>query len=81
MNGTTVLPYAIPNIVAVPAAEAKLAALFLNTKETRIIRLVLTKVGYPLPATRIHIENATAVGIVNSIIKRQQYHSIEMRYF
>ena len=37
--------------------------------------------GHPQPATPIHIDNTTAVGIVNSTIKRQRSRSMEMRHF
>ena len=37
--------------------------------------------GHPQPPTPIHIDNSTAVGIVNNTIKRQRSRSMEMRYF
>ncbi len=37
--------------------------------------------GHPEPPTPIHIDNTTAVGIVNSTIKKQKSHAMEMQYF
>ena len=60
------------------AAEAELGALFLNTKEARIVRLTLAELGHPQPQTPIHIDNTTAVVIVTNTIKRQQSRAMEM---
>ena len=59
-------------LVAASAAEAELGALFLNTHEAKVIRLTLHELGYKQPPTPIHIDNTTAVGIVNNTIKCQQ---------
>ena len=72
---------AILKLVAVSAAEAELGALFLNAKEAKILRFTLLELGHPQPPIQIHINNTTAVGIVNITIKRQQSRSMEMRYF
>ena len=72
---------AILKLVAASAAEAELGALFLNAQEARIIRLTLTEMGHPQPPTPVHVDNSTAVGIVNNTIKRQRSRAMEMRYF
>ena len=81
LNGNIAITYAILKLVAASAAEAELGALFLNTQEAKVIRIILHKLGHPQPPTPIHIDNTTAVGIVNSTIKRQRSRSMEMRYF
>jgi hypothetical protein len=81
LNGNIAITCAILKIVAASAAEAELGALFVNTKEARVIRLILAELGHPQPPTPMHIDNTTAVGIVNSTIKRQRSRSMEMRYF
>jgi len=68
-------------LVAASAAEAELGSLFLNTQEAKVIRLILEELGHPQPPTPIHVDNTTAVGIVNNTIKRQRSRSMEMRYF
>ena len=81
LNGAIHTLCTILKFVASSAAEAELGALFLNAKEAKIIRLALHELGYPQPATPIHIDNTTVVGIVNNTIKRQKSKSMEMRYF
>ena len=63
------------------SAEAELGSLFLNAKEAKVIRLILTEMGYPQPPTPIHVDNATAVGIANNTIKKQRSRAMDMRYF
>ena len=71
LNGNIAVTCAILKIVAPSAAEAELGELFLNIKEKRIVRLALAELGHPQIQTPIHIDNTTAVGIVNNTIKRQ----------
>ena len=81
LNGNIHIMCTILKHVAASAAEAELGALFLNAKEAKVIRLTLLELGHPQPPTPIHIDNSTAVGIVNNTIKRQRSRSMEMRYF
>jgi hypothetical protein len=69
INGAVHITCTILNLVAASAAEAELGALFLNTQEAKVIRLVLEELGHPQPPTPIHIDNTTTVGIVNNTIK------------
>ena len=68
-------------LVAALAAEEKLGALFLNDQESKVIRLILEELGHPQPHTPMHVDNTTAVGIVNNTIKQQRSRAFEMRYF
>jgi hypothetical protein len=45
------------------------------------MRLTLQEWDHPQPATPIHIDNSTTVGIVNNTVKRQKMRSMEMHYF
>ena len=81
LNGAIHVTCTILKLVCSSAAEAELGALFLNAQEAKILRLILQEMGHPQPSTPIHIDNTTAVGIVNSTIKRQRSRSMEMRYF
>ena len=81
LNGAICTLCAILKHVAASAAEAELGSLFLNTKEAKVIRLILTEMGYPQPPTPIHVDNATAVGIANNTIKKQRSRAMDMRYF
>ena len=71
MNGNIHITCAILKLVAAPAAEAELGALFLNAREAKILRLILHELGHEQPPTPIHLDNTTAVGIVNNTIKHQ----------
>jgi len=81
LNGAIHVTCTILKLVAASAAEAELGALFHNAQQAKIIRLTLQEMGHPQPATPIHIDNTTAVGIVNSTIKQRRSRSMEMRYF
>ena len=71
----------ILKFVAVSAAEAELSALFLNVKETRILRLTLEEMVHMQPPSPIYCNNATAVRICNGTVKQQHSPSFKMRYF
>ena len=53
------------------AAEAELGALFLNTKEGKILRIALHELGQKQPPTPMHCGNVTATDIANNTIKKQ----------
>ena len=53
---------------------------FLNARESKVLRITLQKLGHPQLPTPIHVDNMTAVGIVNNTIKRQRSRAMEMRY-
>jgi hypothetical protein len=72
INGTVHVTCTILKVVAASVAEAELGALFLNSQEAKVIRLVLEELGHPQPPTLIHIDNTTTVGIVNNTIKQQR---------
>jgi hypothetical protein len=81
LNGAILTQCTILKCVAASAAEAELGALFLNAIDAKIIRLTLEEMGHPQPPTPIHVDNTTAVGIVNNTIKRQRSRAMNMRYF
>ena len=82
VNGPIYALCEIIRLITASAAEAELAALFLNAKETKIMCLRLEEMGSLTPKTPIHhINNTTVVGIVNNTIKWQCSRAIEMCYF
>ena len=62
------------------AAKAELSALFMITKEERIIWCVLSKVNIIQPSLPIYINNTTTICITKSTTNQQQSHLIVMRY-
>ena len=55
--------------VAASAAEARLGALFMNSKDATVIRLILAEMGHTQPLTPIYCDNKTALGIANDTVK------------
>ena len=51
--------------------SSKLAALSLNMREAKILRLTLEEMRHKQPATPAHCDNSTAVGIANDTVKKQ----------
>ena len=81
LNGAIYAFCGILKIVVTSAAEAELAALFLNAKEGKIICLILEELGHHQPLTPMYFDNKTATGIANDTIKKQRSRSMEMRFF
>ena len=81
LNGSIFVFSGILKFVVASAAEAELAALFLNAKDGKIIRLILQELGHNQPPTPIHCDNVTAAGIANNTVKKQRSRSMEMRFF
>ena len=80
-NGSILTIAQVIKRVMSSATEAEMAALFLVAKECVYIRLVLEEMGHKQPATPIHCDNSTAVGIANNTVKKQRSRSMEMRFF
>jgi hypothetical protein len=80
-NGAILNPTAgILKHVASSAMEAKVGALFVNTKEGKITYTTLKAMGRPQPATPVTTDNSTADGIMNDTIQCQGSCTIHMRY-
>lgn len=78
LNGPVlIMAKVIKNVVA-SAAEAEVAALFMNTQEIIPLRQCLTVLGHPQPATPLKTDNSTALGIINDTIKQRQSKAIDM---
>ena len=81
LNGNILVTSTILKYVVASASEAELAALFMNVKEGKVMRLALEELGHPQPPTPVHCDNKTATAIANDTIKKQRSRSMEMRYF
>jgi hypothetical protein len=81
LNGAFFTLCAILWFVVASAVEAELGALFLNCNKGIIFCMTLEELGHPQPKTPVHCNNATAIGIANNTVKRQQSCLMEMRYF
>ncbi len=81
INGAFHVNATILKFMVASAVEAKLGALFHNCQDGIIFRQTLADMGHPQSKTPVHCNNATAVGIVNNTVKRQQSKSMEMKFF
>jgi hypothetical protein len=79
-NGLLTLSTII-NMICSSAAEAEIAALFLNAKEGVNIRNILQEMGHPQPATLMQTDNTTAHGILRGTCKQQRSKAIYMRFY
>ena len=81
LNGAIFIMCGSLNFFVASAAEAELAALFINAKEGKIIIMILEEMGHRQPPTPVHCDNITATGIVNDTVTKQQSKSMEMIFF
>ena len=70
----------IKNVMA-SAAEAEVAALFMNAQDMVPLRLCLNELGHTQPASPIKTDNSTATGIINNTIKQKRSKAIDMRFY
>ena len=70
----------IKNVVS-SAAEAEIAAVFINAKEAVPIRQSLEEMGHPQPPTEIITDNQAAHGILNKSCKQTRSKAIDMNYY
>jgi hypothetical protein len=54
------------------AAEAELGSLFLNAKESTVLRTTLEAMGHPKPPTPLQKDNTTATDHSNDTIKKKR---------
>jgi hypothetical protein len=72
INGAFYVKATILKFMVASAAEAELGALFHNCQDSIIFRQTLAEMGHLQPKTPVHCNDATAVGIANNTVKRQQ---------
>jgi hypothetical protein len=80
-QGTVLATTTIMNSVLALASEAKIGALFENTRKATLLRTTLEEMGYPQPPTPVQTDNSTACGIANDNIKQQRSCAIDMRFY
>ena len=75
-----VLARIIKNVMA-SAAEAEVAALYINAQEAISIRQCCIELGHPQPPTPLKTDNSTAKGILTGTIKQKRSKAIDMRFY
>jgi hypothetical protein len=81
INGAFHISTNVIRFVVASTAKAELGALFHNFQMGIIFCSILKKMGHIQPKTPVHCDNATAVGISNSMVKRQRSCLMEMCFF
>ena len=61
------------------AAEAELAALYINAREAPYIQKILTEMGHIQPRTPLQTDKSTAEGVVNNNIQTKRLKAMDMR--
>ena len=70
----------IKNVMS-SAAEAKIGALFINSRQAVPTRTALEEMGHPQPPTPIQTDNTTALGFVKKNLHPKATKSVDMRYW
>ena len=81
LNGAIFIMCGILKFVVASAAEAELAALYINAKDGKIIRMTLEEMSHKQPPAPIHCDNITVTGIANDTVKKQRSRSMERQFF
>jgi hypothetical protein len=79
-NGAILTIAQIIDAVMASAAEAEVAALFINAREAVHMRRILHEMGHPQPRTPIQTDNSTAEGVINSKIRPKRTKAMDMRF-
>ena len=80
-NGAVLVVADILKFSMASAAEAELGDLFINYKESEVIRNMLEEIGHPQQLKPIRTDNSTASGIINETIKQRRSKAMDMRLY
>jgi hypothetical protein len=81
INGAIHINSQIMKNVLASAAEAEVAACFLNAQDACMLRTTLTDLGHQQPPTPIQTDNQCAQGILNDTVKQKRSKAIDMRFY
>ena len=70
----------IPAVVS-SAAEAELAAMYLNAQASVATRNTLADLGYPQFRTPLLSDNTTATGVANKTVHQKRSKAMDMRWY
>eukprot|EP00957_Ditylum_brightwellii_P071559 5441177-Ditylum_brightwellii.AAC.1 len=63
------------------AAEAEIGALYANAWKGDELRTALEEMRHPQQLAAIMMDNTTAKGIVNNMVKQQRSHAIDVHFY
>ena len=78
LNGNICIMCGIMKFGVASVAEAELGALFMNSKDARVIRLILAEMRHRQHPTPIHYDTKTSTGTANGTMKKHRSRSMEM---
>ena len=81
INGPIAIIAKIIKVVMASAAEAEVAALYMNAKELVPLRITCEELGHKQPATPMRTDNNTACGILTGTFKQNRSKAIDMRFY
>ena len=79
-NGAVLTVAQIIKAVMSSAAEAEIAALYINAREAVPMRQLLEEMGHKQPPTPLQTDNSTALGVVTSTIQPKRTKAMDMRF-
>ena len=80
-NGPVLILVTIIENMMASAAEAKVAALYLNAQGALVIHQYLLELGYPQPPTPLKTDNVTVRGILTGTIKQKRSKAIGIQFY
>jgi hypothetical protein len=80
-NGAILIVSKALKHVTSSAAEAEIGAVFINAKESAVLRTTLEELGHPQPSTPMETDNTTATGYSNGTIKQKRTQAMDMRFY
>ena len=81
LNGPILSECSILRHVMSSAAEAEIAALYVNAKNAEMLRQNLIEMVHPQPPTPLQTDNTTARDIVTNTVKQRKTRAMDMRFY
>jgi hypothetical protein len=68
-------------MVVASASKAEVGVLFVNGQDAVVLRITLSEMDHPQPATPIRTNNSIVCGIINGTVKQKRSCAIDMRFY
>ena len=81
INGSIQVLTKIAKVVLSSAAEAEIAAIYMNARLAIPMRITLEELGHKQPPTTIRTDNSTALGVLTGTVKQQRSRVMDMRWY
>ena len=81
INGRIAIITKLIKVIMALAAEAEVAALYMNAQELIPLQITCEELGHKQPATPMQTDNDTVCGILTSKFKQNRSKAIDMRFY